>query len=135
MTALRSTFNVFPLPISRWVENPVRYPIRQSKGWIASSRHLNPGPACKAGAALPVAPPIDSAKDRDYEPQQGVGKINPDSILHALNGLVSFGVLLDVHASEHSKDCYPENEEDQVPDRHPGKSQNERDQVDQGRED
>lgn len=56
----------------------------------------------------------EGAVDCGSEPQQHVGKVDPDGVLHALDALVSLGVLWDVHLAENAKDNEPEDEENNI---------------------
>lgn len=45
-----------------------------------------------------------AAIDGGRKPKKEVDEVDPDGILHALDASVSFGVLVDVHLSEDTKD-------------------------------
>lgn len=63
---------------------------------VKTAHHaLHASTTCEERAVLTVLPPVDGRGDRRKQPEQGTDQINPDCILHALNGTVPFGVFVD----------------------------------------
>lgn len=93
---------------------------------------LDPSTAGKAAMPLTVGEPVSGGPDKGKEPQNGVGEIDPDCVLHALDPTVALGVLVDVHLAEDSKQRNPQNEKDQIPCPHEPKAQDEWHQIQQG---
>lgn len=60
-------------------------------------RLLDLGAASEAAPPFLMCPPIDKIGYEADEPEDGVGKHHPDSVSHALDIVVAFGVLVDVH--------------------------------------
>jgi hypothetical protein len=44
-----------------------------------------------------VLPPVQESAQGRQQPQERVGKVDPDGVLHALDITIAFGVLVDVH--------------------------------------
>ncbi|POS77234.1 hypothetical protein DHEL01_v204368 [Diaporthe helianthi] len=70
--------------------------------------------------------------DKGEEPQDGVGKVDPDSVLHALHTTVALSVLVDIHLAKDSKESDPQDEQDQIPRPNKPESQDEGHQIQQG---
>lgn len=48
-----------------------------------------------------MSPPVGGGCQRADEPEEGVGQVDPDGVLHTLNATVALCVLLDVHLASH----------------------------------
>lgn len=79
-------------------------------------------------------PPVGGAGDGADEPQQHVGEVDPDGVLHALDIAVALGVLLDVHVAEQAEERNPKNEDDEAPGRDGGEAQDKGNRVENGRQ-
>lgn len=90
---------------------------------------LDPGATSEAAVSLAVGVPVGCVADKGEEPQEGVGEVDPDGVLHTLHAAVALGVLIDVHLSKDSEQGDPQDEEDQVPRPHEPEPQDERHQV------
>lgn len=95
---------------------------------------LDPSTAGKAAVPLTVGEPVGGGPDKGKEPQNGVGEVDPDCILHPLDPTVALSILIDVHLAEDSKQRNPQNKQDQIPCPHEPKAQDERHQIQQGRD-
>lgn len=51
----------------------------------------------EASTALAMSPPVCGRSQSADEPEQCVGQVDPDGILHTLDATITLGVLLDVH--------------------------------------
>ena len=51
-----------------------------------------------------MAQPVHKHGDRAEEPQQRIGEVYPDGILHPLDARIAFGILLDVHLRSEEKE-------------------------------
>jgi hypothetical protein len=78
-----------------------------------------------------VLPPVQEGAQGRQQPEERVGKVDPDGILHALDVTIAFGILVDVHPSKDTEDGDPEDEKDEIPDwrEHACNAQDERNQV------
>lgn len=74
--------------------------------------------SCEARPGLTVLEPVAKRGQCGNQPQESVGQVNPDCVLHALDTTVALGILIDVHLSKDTKESNPEDEEDKVPDGH-----------------
>lgn len=79
-------------------------------------------------------PPVGGAGDGANEPQQHVGEVDPNGVLHALDVAVTLGVLLDVHVAEQAEEGDPEDEDDEAPGGDRGEAQDEGHRVEDGRQ-
>lgn len=81
--------------------------------------------------ALLVRPPVGGHANGADEPEDQVGQVDPDGVLHGLDVAVALGVLVDVHLAKDAKDGAPQDEHDEAPGRDGGEAHDERDQVEQ----
>lgn len=81
--------------------------------------------------SFPVSPPVCSTSDSSQKPENQVGQVDPDGILHSGDAGISFRVLVDVHLAENAKNRTPEDKDDQAPGWNHGKAQNKWDQVEE----
>lgn len=44
-----------------------------------------------------MLPPVPQGRQCSNEPKKGAGKIDPNSVLHASDAFVAFGIFIDVH--------------------------------------
>jgi hypothetical protein len=67
--------------------------------WILLRRPgaLDVGAAGEASASVPVLEPVEDGADGTAQPQESDDEVDPDHVLHSLDTVVAFGVLLDVH--------------------------------------
>ena len=65
------------------------------------------------------------------KPQQHIDEIDPDRILHSSDSRIHLDLLMDVHATEETKDGSPEDEEDHIPGEHDGEAYRGEDEGDQ----
>lgn len=93
---------------------------------------LNLGPAGKPAPPLLVHPPVGQVGDEADEPEDGVGKDDPDGAPHAHNVVVALWVLIDVHFAKDAKEDDPEDEEHEVPDPDGGEAEDVGDAVEEG---
>lgn len=89
------------------------------------------GTSGEATVALLVCPPVGSHANGAQQPEDQVGQVDPDGVLHELDVTVALGVLVDVHLAKDAKDRTPQNENDQAPGRNDCEAQNEGDQIEQ----
>ncbi len=64
---------------------------------------LNLCSARKATVAFLMFQPVHKHGDRAEEPEQRIGEVYPDGILHPLDARITFGILLDVHLKSAEK--------------------------------
>ena len=64
--------------------------------------------------------PINRHPDRRQQPEQRIRQIHPHRMLHPYNPPIPLRVRMDIHVSKQSKQRYPEDEEDRVPDEEEG---------------
>lgn len=95
---------------------------------------LDPGATGEAAVPLAMSEPVGGGADKGEEPQDGVGEVDPDGVLHALDAAVALGVLIDVHLAEDAEQRDPQDEEHQVPRPHEPEAQDEGYQVQHSRE-
>jgi hypothetical protein len=67
--------------------------------WVLDRRlgALDVGAAGEASASVLVLEPIEDGAYGTAQPQESNDEVDPDHVLHSLDTVVSFGVLLDVH--------------------------------------
>lgn len=58
---------------------------------------LNPRSAGEPRLSLSVSPPVAKSTECEEQPEQGTCEVNPHGVLHTLNILVAFWILMDVH--------------------------------------
>lgn len=63
---------------------------------------LHNRPTGKSCPPLPVTPPVYQRRSPSYQPQEGIHKIYPNTILHSLDIVVALGVFFDVHLYRNS---------------------------------
>lgn len=93
---------------------------------------LDPGATGEAAVPLAMSEPVGGGADKGEEPQDGVGEVDPDGVLHALDAAVALGILIDVHLAEDAEQRDPQDEEHQVPRPHEPEAQDEGHQVQHG---
>lgn len=106
---------------------PLFSPARGARGRVAAEV----GAPGEAAVALLVRPPVGGHANGADEPEDQVGQVDPDGVLHGLDVAVALGVLVDVHLAKDAKDGAPQDEHDEAPGRDRGEAHDERDQVEQ----
>lgn len=61
-------------------------------------------------------PPAETAPQGRSDPEEEVGEIDPDGVLHARDAGIALGVFADVHLAEDAEQGEPEEDEDALPD-------------------
>lgn len=79
--------------------------------------------------ALTMEPPVRGASNSADQPEQRIGQVDPDSVLHAYDIAVVFGVLMDVHAAKQAEEGNPKYKKYKAPCWHGGESDNEGNEV------
>lgn len=102
-------------------------PARGARGRVAAEV----GAPGETAVALLVRPPVGGHANGADEPEDQVGQVDPDGVLHGLDVAVALGVLVDIHLAKDAEDGAPQNEHDEAPSRDGGEAHDERDQVEQ----
>src|SRR5687767_1859712 len=103
----------------------------------SSARRLDVRASSEASPGISVLPPVQERSNRGQQPEQRVGQVDPDGVLHARDVTIALRTLVnihllsqnvslqhfmqdaqgDTHTSEDAKDSDPQYEEDEVPNR------------------
>jgi hypothetical protein len=85
--------------------------------WVLDRRlgALDVGAAGEASASVLVLEPIEDGAYGTAQPQESNDEVDPEHVLHSLDTVVSFWVLLDVHATKDTKEGNGQDEHDNVP--------------------
>lgn len=63
-----------------------------------------------------MLPPVTRRGERDEQPEQGAGEVDPDGILHAGDGAVAASVFVEVELGKDAKQGNVEDKKHQIPD-------------------